>query len=57
MAKQPTQAQLEKKIREEQAANTLLEAGQVKADPDLHKAAIAVIQKRQNIATMVIKGA
>jgi len=57
MAKQPTQAQLEKEAQAEGDANTLIAAKKIEANKEAHSAAINVIQTRQQIATLVLKGA
>ena len=48
-------AKTEKEFEAERAADTLLEAKEIKKNKTLHVAALAVIVKRQNIQTLVLK--
>ena len=56
MAKQPTEAQIDAEMRANQDANTLIAAKQIESDEKAHANVIKIIETRQQIATLVLKG-
>lgn len=55
MAKQPTTAEIDKEIVDNNNADTLIAAKRIQADKSAHANAIKVIETRQQIATLVLK--